>query len=72
MRRMSDIHEAVLSLASELRRRRLRLVSAESCTGGWIAKTEVCTPVMGAPPLPGLVLFDRVSRVSLFGASGGG
>ena len=43
---MSDIHEAVLSLASELRRRRLRLVSAESCTGGWIAKA--CTDVSGS------------------------
>ena len=43
---MPDIHEAVLSLASELRRCRLRLVSAESCTGGWIAKA--CTDVSGS------------------------
>ncbi len=43
---MPGIREVVLSLACELRRRQLRLVSVESCTGGWIAKA--CTDVPGS------------------------
>lgn len=35
---MSEIHALAVRLVAELTARRLRLATAESCTGGWIAR----------------------------------
>ena len=54
-------------LASVLRARALRLVTAESCTGGWVAK--VCTDLPGSSRWfeHGLVTYSNTAKTALLG-----
>lgn len=55
------------ALAAELKAHGRRLVTAESCTGGWIAK--VCTDLAGSSDWfeRGLVTYSNDAKMSLLG-----
>ncbi len=57
------------AVATELRLRGRRLVTAESCTGGWIAK--VCTDLPGSSEWfeRGLVSYSNLAKSELLGVS---
>ena len=56
-------------LAAHLRASGRRLVTAESCTGGWIAK--VCTDLPGSSDwfLGGAVVYDNALKAGVLGVS---
>jgi nicotinamide-nucleotide amidase len=61
--------ELLPSLAGHLLASGRRLVTAESCTGGWIAK--VCTDLPGSSRwfLGGAVVYDNVLKTGVLGVS---
>jgi nicotinamide-nucleotide amidase len=56
-------------LAAGLLDRRQRLVTAESCTGGWIAKACTDRPGSSAWFRGGVVVYDDALKVALLGVS---
>jgi nicotinamide-nucleotide amidase len=59
------------ALAAEMKRLGRRLVTAESCTGGWIAK--VCTDLPGSSEWfeRGLVTYSNAAKSELLGVRAG-
>ena len=56
-------------IAADMQHHRLMLVTAESCTGGWIAKTLTDLPGSSAWFDAGLVTYSYDAKASLLGVS---
>lgn len=63
----SELHALATTLGERLRARRDRLVTAESCTGGWIAKTA--TDIAGSSDWfdCGMVAYSYEAKQALLG-----
>ena len=64
-----NLSESVIALGDQLRRRGESLVTAESCTGGWLAK--VCTDIAGSSDWfeAGFVTYSNSAKQSMLGVS---
>jgi nicotinamide-nucleotide amidase len=64
-----DLPELAGRLATVLQRRRESLATAESCTGGWVAK--ICTDLVGSSAWfeRGFVTYSNASKQELLGVS---
>lgn len=58
-----------MHVAADVQHRRLMLVTAESCTGGWIAKTLTDLPGSSAWFDAGVVSYGNDAKVSLLGVN---
>ena len=67
----SDLSRLAAELAGELRARQHRLVTAESCTGGWVAKVLTEIPGSSAWYLGGVVSYSNALKSSLLGVQSG-
>lgn len=67
--RAADPSDQVRMLAGALEARGLRLVTAESCTGGWIAKLVTDMPGSSAWFDAGLVTYSNEAKQRLLGVS---
>ena len=67
--RGSELDEIIAEVAAALRDGAGRLVTAESCTGGWIAKA--CTDLAGSSRWfrGGAVVYDNELKVAMLGVS---
>lgn len=61
--------QLVAELAARLTERGQRLVTAESCTGGWVAKACTDRPGSSAWFLGGVVVYDNELKARLLGVS---
>ena len=66
-----DLHNLVLRVADRLMATDRRLVTAESCTGGWVAKA--CTDLPGSSRWfrGGVVAYDNEFKAALLGVPRG-
>lgn len=64
---MSEIDQLLVSLAGSLKRKGWMLATAESCTGGWIAKS--CTDLAGSSVWfeRGFVTYSNEAKQSMLG-----
>ena len=64
---MSEIDQLLVSLADSLKRKGWMLATAESCTGGWIAKS--CTDLAGSSVWfeRGFVTYSNEAKQSMLG-----
>jgi nicotinamide-nucleotide amidase len=67
--READLLDLVRGLADTLGREGLRLVTAESCTGGWIAKLVTDLPGSSAWFDAGLVTYSNEAKQRLLGVA---
>ena len=65
-----DLPELAGRLANALQRRRESLATAESCTGGWVAK--ICTDAVGSSAWfeRGFVTYSNAAKRELLGVAG--
>ncbi len=63
----NELRQLVLEVAKHLRSKDLVLVSAESCTGGWLAKTMTDLPGSSAWFERGFVTYSNVSKIEMLG-----
>ena len=63
----ADLQSLARALAQQLRASQRRVATAESCTGGWIAK--ICTDLPGSSAwfLGGAVAYGNIAKVDLLG-----
>jgi nicotinamide-nucleotide amidase len=70
---MADSHDPLFPLAARLGellvRRGLKLATAESCTGGWIAKSATDVPGSSAWLECGFVVYSNTAKIDLLGVS---
>lgn len=64
-----ELHALAQQVASEVRQQRLMLVTAESCTGGWIAKTLTDLPGSSAWFEAGVVTYSYEAKEALLGVN---
>lgn len=64
-----ELHDLALEVAHEALQQRLMLVTAESCTGGWIAKTLTDLPGSSAWFHAGLVTYSNEAKEALLGVN---
>jgi nicotinamide-nucleotide amidase len=65
----ADLRTAAEQVAAEVIRRNLMLVTAESCTGGWIAKTLTDLPGSSAWFDAGVVTYSYEAKEALLGVN---
>ncbi len=65
----TDLHDRARLVADELQRQKLMLVTAESCTGGWIAKTLTDLPGSSAWFECGVTAYSYEAKEALLGVS---
>ncbi|HKR75196.1 MAG TPA: CinA family protein [Rhodanobacter sp.] len=63
----AELHVLAQAVAEETLRQRLMLVTAESCTGGWIAKTLTDLPGSSAWFDAGVVTYSYEAKQALLG-----
>src|SRR5690348_6883586 len=63
----AELHALAQAVAEETLRQRLMLVTAESCTGGWIAKTLTDLPGSSAWFDAGVVTYSYEAKQALLG-----
>ncbi|MET0659212.1 MAG: CinA family protein [Steroidobacteraceae bacterium] len=63
----AELSGLAAELASALRTRSLQLVTAESCTGGWVGKVLTEIPGSSAWYLGGVVSYSNALKTSLLG-----
>jgi len=63
----AELHALAQAVAEETLRHRLMLVTAESCTGGWIAKTLTDLPGSSAWFDAGVVTYSYEAKQALLG-----
>ncbi|HEX8777345.1 MAG TPA: CinA family protein [Rhodanobacter sp.] len=63
----AELHALARAVAEETLRHRLMLVTAESCTGGWIAKTLTDLPGSSAWFDAGVVTYSYEAKQALLG-----
>lgn len=63
------LSEAAAGLGDDLRARGLMIVTAESCTGGWVAKALTDRAGSSDYVLGGLVTYSNDAKVSLLGVT---
>ena len=66
---MNDIASLADRLGSSLRKARLRLVTAESCTGGWIAEAVTAVPGSSAWFDRGVVAYSNEAKQDMLGVA---
>ena len=64
-----ELHDLALEVAHEALQQRLMLVTAESCTGGWIAKALTDLPGSSAWFHAGLVTYSNEAKEALLGVN---
>ncbi len=64
-----ELQTLAQEVASEVRQQRLMLVTAESCTGGWIAKTLTDLPGSSAWFEAGVVTYSYEAKEGLLGVN---
>ncbi|MCP4410132.1 MAG: nicotinamide-nucleotide amidohydrolase family protein [Gammaproteobacteria bacterium] len=62
-----DLHQLVLKLAAYLSSNKLVLTTAESCTGGWLAKVLTDIPGSSGWFECGYVTYSNASKIELLG-----
>lgn len=65
----AELAASAVQVASDMQQHRLMLVTAESCTGGWIAKTLTDLPGSSAWFDAGVVSYSYDAKESLLGVS---
>ena len=65
----AELFELASEVASEVQRCRLMLVTAESCSGGWIAKTLTDLPGSSAWYDAGVVTYSYEAKEALLGVN---
>ena len=65
----TEIEAAVVSLAAQLQQQQCRVVTAESCTAGWIAKSLTDPAGSSAWFERGLVTYSNESKMELLGVT---
>lgn len=65
----ADLLQLARELAASLQDRRLMLMTAESCTGGWIAKVLTDLPGSSAWFHAGLVTYSNAAKQALLGVN---
>jgi nicotinamide-nucleotide amidase len=63
----ADLRTLSARVGTHLRERKLRIVTAESCTGGWIGKVLTDIPGSSAWYLGGAVVYGNALKESLLG-----
>ena len=63
----AGLRELAQAVADEMLRQRLTLVTAESCTGGWVAKTLTDLPGSSAWFDAGVVAYSYAAKQALLG-----
>ena len=66
---MNDIACLAERLGASLRKARLRLVTAESCTGGWIAEAVTAVPGSSAWFDRGVVAYSNEAKQDMLGVA---
>lgn len=67
----AELSRQAAELASSLRARNQQLVTAESCTGGWVGKVLTEIPGSSAWYLGGVVSYSNALKASLLGVQSG-
>lgn len=65
----TELHALALEVASEALQQKLMLVTAESCTGGWIAKALTDLPGSSAWFHAGVVTYSYEAKEALLGVN---
>ena len=65
----AQLHDLAAQAAAAVRQRRLMLVTAESCTGGWIAKALTDLPGSSAWFHAGVVTYSYEAKEALLGVN---
>jgi nicotinamide-nucleotide amidase len=65
----AELHALARQVADEVQRQRLMLVTAESCTGGWIAKILTDLPGSSAWFDAGVVTYSYEAKEALLGVN---
>ena len=60
------------ALAAALERRRMTIATAESCTGGWVAKVLTDRAGSSAYVMAGLVTYSNAAKQAILGVQAGG
>jgi len=66
----NTLNSLAARLGAQLKRRRLKLATAESCTGGWIAQAVTSVPGSSAWFERGFVTYSNEAKKELLGVRG--